>query len=196
MVRIGKYKIFHAAVALLLCIFLWAIAIPAADAADGTAISDIVVANSRAEILLYCKVVNAFTTEMEKGIRNGIPATFTFYVDVYSNKNGQAYKVMLSHTFDHTLTYDSLKDEYVVELAEKGGKRVVFEDISEAKKRMAELNGLATVQLDALSPGNSYTVRVKARLAKKTLPLNFHYLIPFWGLGDFETDYSSVVFQY
>ena len=52
------------------------------------------------------------------------------------------------------------------------------------------------ISLDRLDPEATYTLRVKVKLAKKTLPLYFHYLIPFSSLWDFETDWYTIDFRY
>ena len=61
---------------------------------------------------------------------------------------------------------------------------------------MTEVNGVKVVDLSRLKPGNDYFLSVKARLERKTLPLFFHYLIPFWKLRDYETDWHYVEFRY
>ena len=163
---------------------------------QGAAIKDMVVVNSSSRLLLYLTVVNAFTDDMEKGIQNGIPATFTFYVELYRERKGWLDNELASHTFTRTLTYDNLKEEFRVAFAERENRTVTVKTLAEAKALMTELNGYPVAPLGRLSPGSSYQLKVKASLAKKTLPLYFHYLIPFWRLWDFETDWHSLEFRY
>ena len=164
--------------------------------AQKASIEDIVVNNSSSRLLLYLTVVNAFTDDMEKGIQNGIPATFTYYVMLYKVRKGWLDNEVVSHTFTRTLTYDNLKEEYSVAYSEQGGRVVKVKNLDEAKTMMAGLNGFPVCSLDALAGGSNYVLKVKASLAKKTLPLYFHYLIPFWRLWDFETDWHYVEFRY
>ncbi len=58
------------------------------------------------------------------------------------------------------------------------------------------MNGFVVTNLENLVPDAEYILKVKARLSKKTLPLYFHYLIPFWSLGNIETDWFSLEFRY
>ncbi len=169
--------------------------LPRTLAAQEPALREIVVSNSDTDILLYLEVVNAFTAEMEEGIKNGIPATFTFYADVIRNRNGWPKTTVASHSFYHVLIFDSLKEEYQVEHSEFGGKIKTYKSFDKASKCMSEVRGFPLVSLKNLEPDSGYTLRVKARLSKKKLPLNFQYLIPLWG-GDLETDYYTVEFNY
>ena len=68
--------------------------------------------------------------------------------------------------------------------------------LEEAKNLMAEINDFQFYSIDQLDTETSYKVKVKAKLAKKTLPLYFHYLIPFSSLWDFETDWYELIFHF
>lgn len=164
--------------------------------AQDAAIKDMIVNNSSNNLLLYLTVIEAFTDDMEKGIQNGIPATFTYYVNLYKIRKGWLDTEVDSHTFTRTLTYDNLKEEYNIVFSEKDNKSMTVKNLDDAKAVMTELNGFQVTSLDSLTPGSNYLLKVKASLAKKTLPLYFHYLIPFWRLWDFETDWHYVEFRY
>ena len=164
--------------------------------AQDASIKDMIVNNSSNKLLLYLTVIEAFTEDMEKGIQNGIPATFTYYVNLYKIRKGWLDTEVDSHTFTRTLTYDNLKEEYNIIFTDKGNKEITVQNLDDAKTAMTELNGFQVTSLDNLTSGSSYTLKVKASLAKKTLPLYFHYLIPFWRLWDFETDWHYVEFRY
>lgn len=164
--------------------------------AQDAAIKDMIVNNSSNNLLLYLTVIEAFTDDMEKGIQNGIPATFTYYVNLYKVRKGWLDTEVDSHTFTRTLTYDNLKEEYNIVFSGKDNKSMTVKNLDDAKTVMTELNGFQVTSLDNLTPGSNYILKVKASLAKKTLPLYFHYLIPFWRLWDFETDWHYVEFRY
>lgn len=153
------------------------------------------VMNSDTELLLYFRVENGFTPEMEQGVQNGIPVTFTFFVNLFEIGN-DTEREMVSHSFDHTLTYDTIKQVYTVEMEEIGGRRVTARSLEEAREVMTDIHDFPLAGLNMLENGSRYQVKVKARLAKKTLPLNFHYIIPFWQLWKFETDWYSLRFGY
>lgn len=164
--------------------------------AQNALIKDVAVTNSDTHILAYFKLAHAFTPEMEEGIVNGIPATFTFSLDLLIRREGWPDKEIISYVFDHTLKFDNLKEEYHVELSENGGKVYSTRNLEEAKVMMMEVNDFRVCSLQDLVEGRKYTMRVKASLERKKLPLNFHYFIPFWRFWDFETDYYHVSFRY
>ena len=190
----GKVKYHSLKLSALACAMFFVLAHPV-HAEDAT-IKDMVVNNSSNKVLLYLTVIDAFTDDMEKGIQNGIPATFTYYIKLYKKRKGWLDTEVDSHTFTRTLTYDNLKEEYNIVFLDKDNNSLTVKNIDDAKAAMTELNGFQATSLDNLTPGSSYLLKVKASLAKKTLPLYFHYLIPFWRLWDFETDWHSVEFRY
>jgi len=173
-------------------LFLLATIIPASCLyAQEASITDFTVSNSEKQLTLYLTVVDCFTDDMVAAIHNGIPATFTFYVDILRRRSNWPDKKIASLEFDHVMDYDSLKKEYRISRNEKGDNKLTT-SLTDAKTLMSEINGYTILPLEELQPGFTYTVRVKAKLARKTLPLYFHYLIPFISLWDFETDWHEL----
>lgn len=165
------------------------------QAAAKAEIRDIVVNNSSEDLLLYMVVDKAFRPEMEEGIYNGIPATFTFFVSLREIEEGRPGKQIVSMEFDHVLSYDSLKEVFSLDFSENNTSLTVA-SLAEAEALMTEVNGVKIVGLTQIKPGSKYFLSVKVRLERKTLPLFFHYLIPFWQLRDEETDWHYVEFRY
>jgi hypothetical protein len=60
---------------------------------------------------------------------------------------------------------------------------------------MSEINGFKVLPLDELEPKAPYTLRVKAKLARKTLPSSFRYLVPFSSPWDFETKWHELTLR-
>ncbi|MFQ6758361.1 MAG: DUF4390 domain-containing protein [Deltaproteobacteria bacterium] len=164
--------------------------------AQNATIEELIVTNSSTDLLLFLTVNNAFTKQMEEGIKNGIPVTFNFYVKLERKRNTWLNQQLVSLQFDHTLSYDTLKEEYSIVRSEISGQTFRTKSLAEAKKAMAQLNGPPIVPLKSLLPEAGYLLRVKAKLAEKTLPLYFHYVIPFLSLWDFETEWYTVEFRY
>ncbi len=157
---------------------------------------DLVAANSSTNLILYGRVENAISPEMEKAIKNGIPASFTFEVKLLREVRDWPDRELINISFDHQLTYDNLKDEYRVTLGEEGGRTVVVKTFARAREVMVGIDGVKVLGLSGLKRGETYAVWVKARLERATLPLYFHYLIPFWGVWDLKTDWGHVKFRY
>ena len=158
------------------------------------AISDFTVSNSEDHLLLYLTVTDWFTEDMEAAIHNGIPITVAFYIDFFARRPKWPDRKISEHEFNHIMEYDSLKKEYLIRRNEKGDSKVTA-SLEEAKKLTAEINGFKVVSLDELDPKVSYTLKAKAKLARKTLPLYFHYLIPFSSPWDFETKWHELTLR-
>lgn len=158
-------------------------------------IEDLFVTNSDSDLLLYLTVRDCFTEEMETGLHNGIPATFTFFVDLYQTKKAWPDRKIVSHVFNRTLTFDNLKEEYTI-ISSTNNNNATTQSLSQAKILMSEVTDFRVINLERLDAGATYKLRVKVKLAKKTLPLYFHYLIPFSSLWDFETDWHIVQFTF
>ena len=189
----GRQSRFFASFLLALAVFLGG---GQAALAQNATIDELIVTNSSADLLLFLTVNNAFTKQMDEGIKNGIPVIFNFYVKLEKKRNTWMNQELVSLRFDHTLSYDTLKEEYSIVRSEQAGQTLRTKSLAEAKKAMAQLNGPPVMPLKALVPEAGYLLRVKAKLAEKTLPLYAHYVIPFWSLWDFETDWYTVEFRY
>jgi len=178
--------------ALLLFAFFWA----GKALAQKAKITDLVVANSKDELLLFFSVSDAFSKDMEDAVRNGIPLTFTFLVELYQVRENWPDRKIADISIDHVLTYDSLKEEYTVELGGRDGKSFVTDNLSKAMQVMSKINGYRLIPLSQLQAGGDYSLQVKALLAKKELPFKLHYLIPFYSLWGFNTDWFKLSFRY
>jgi hypothetical protein len=159
--------------------------------AQNAAITDFTVSNSDSQLLLYLTVTDCFTDDMESAIHNGIPATFTYYVDIYRERPNWPDKKIRKYEFDHIIEYDSLKKEYRIKRDDKNDSKMTTSP-DEAKMLMSEVNGFEILPLAEIDPDSTYKIKVKAKLARKTLPLYFHYLIPFASLWDFETEWHEL----
>ncbi len=181
---------------ILFLLLVLAVPQPAPGREDKTpTINDIIITTSASDLLLFATVKNSFTPEMEQGIRNGIPISFSFQVELDKVRDFWPDSTLVEKEIVHRLTYDSLKEEYSVELTEKH-RTEVTRSLARAEQLMSELNGLIVIARKKLVPDASYVLRIKATLVKTTLPLGMHYVLPFTSLWDFETDWRSIEFRY
>jgi hypothetical protein len=159
-------------------------------------LSDIAVTQGRNQVLLFLKVNDCFTGEMDKAIENGISTTFNFSITLHEVRGLWWNKKIADLTVSHEIQYDSLKKVYRVRLSEKEDKVIVVSDSEEAKGLMSEIRGLALADLGDLERGRTYQVRMMAELDKIRLPLYLHYVFFFLSLWDFETDWYTKEFKY
>lgn len=179
----------------LLALILSLLQVPAVYAQKAV-IKDLVITNSKENLLVYFTLQDAFTKEMKEAARNGIPVTFTFSMKVNEVRKGWLNSELTSVSFDHILSYDSLKDEYYVQRGEQDGRKVAIDTLAAAMKKMCEVNGYRLLSVSRLQPDKDYTLKVRASLVKKELPFKLNYLIPFYSLWGFTTDWVTVAFRY
>jgi hypothetical protein len=178
---------------LLFCL-LWSSPCPL-QAAEAT-LSDIIVTNTQEDLLVFFDIQGCFTREMEEAILNGIPTTFTIIIRLYKTRTLWFDGSISSLKLEHTIKYDSLKNEFRVNRSEDNHNELVFKEFEKAKKAMAEISNIEVVPLRELQRKSKYQLRVKAELEKVRLPLYLHYVLFFVTLWDFETDWYTVDFTY
>jgi hypothetical protein len=159
-------------------------------------LSDIVVTNTRDDLLVYFTVNNCFTPEMNRAIESGLNTTFTFFVKLYEKQAFRPDRKITDKEVRHSIKYDSLKRVYEVTLSEENSKLITVRSFEEAKKLMAELVAFKVTPLSRLQKGGRYRLRMMAELDRIELPFYLHYVLFFLSLWDFETDWYSVDFRY
>ncbi len=159
-------------------------------------LSDVILTTSETHLLLFGTLNNAFTDEMLQGLHSGLPIQFSFFVELNKIRRHWMDEQIVSLQFKHTMTYDTLKETYKVQTAENNRRTTTFQTLAEAEKAMCEINGLRVYRLSRLIPDQAYSVRVRAELYKKTLPMGLHHIVPFLSWWDIETDWYSVDFNY
>lgn len=164
--------------------------------AQDARLSNIIVTNTRDDLLLYLTVKDAFPSKMEQTIKSGLPATFSFFINLYRVRGFWKDKRIADLEVTHTIKYDNLKKEYLVSRSWESNQQRIVKSLDEAKKLMTEIDSLRIVPLNRLEKTQQYQIRAKARLNKLTLPFYLHYVLFFVSLWDFETDWYTVDFIY
>jgi len=164
--------------------------------AQNAMLTNIIVTNTRDDLLVYLKVEGAFIEKMKKAILSGVPTTFSFYISFYQARNFWFDNKVEDIKVTNTIKYDNLKEEFIVNRSwEKSGPQVT-RSFDEAQNLMKEVDSLKVVPLKQLEKGGHYQIRAKAKLSKVTLPFYLHYVFFFVSLWDFETDWYTVDFVY
>jgi len=164
--------------------------------AQDARLTNIIVANTRDDLLVYLNVEGAFREEMKKAVLSGVPATFSFFITLYKVRNLWVDKKIADIKTTNTIKYNNLKEEFFVKRSWDGGKPHVTQSFAEARKLMSEIDSLKVVTLGKLEKGGHYQIRAEAELSKVTLPFYLHYVLFFVSLWDFETDLYTIDFIY
>jgi hypothetical protein len=170
--------------------------LPQAGYAQDAVLTNIIVTNTRDDLLVYLTVKNAFPPNIQETINSGVPATFTFYINLYKVRNFWPDKEIAEITINNTIKFDSLRKEYIVTRPWESDRPVTTTSFEEAKKLMTEIDSLPVVPLGRLERNMQYQIRAKAKLSKLTLPFYLHYVLFFVSLWDFETDWYTIDFIY
>ncbi|MDY0374649.1 MAG: DUF4390 domain-containing protein [Desulfobacterium sp.] len=167
-----------------------------AMASQKAVLENIILTNTRDDLVVYFDVKNAFTPEMEEAVLNGIPTSFSFVAAIYRSRTAWFDKKLSALEVTSTLKYNSLKQEFSVHRPWKTEPLSVVTSFEEAKALMIEIDNLLVTPLSTLTKGEKYQIRIKAELSKVTLPLYLHYVLFFLSLWDFETAWHTVEFIY
>ncbi|MGD8703468.1 MAG: DUF4390 domain-containing protein [Desulfosarcina sp.] len=159
-------------------------------------LANIIVTNTRDDLLVYLSVEGAFTPKMEDAIKSGVPASFSFFINLYRSRGLWFDKKLADLTITHTIKYNSLKKEYTVSRSWDSNSPVVVQAFDTAKKLMTEIDSLNVISLGKLEKGKQYQIQAKAKLSRVTLPYYLHYVLFFLSLWDFETDWYTIDFIY
>ena len=163
--------------------------------AQDAKITNIIVTNTRDDLLVYLNVESAFREKIKKAILSGVPATFSFFITLYQERNLWFNKELSDIKITHTIKYDNLKKKYSIERSWENEPHIT-QSFSEAQKLMSEVDSLNIIPLAELKKGTAYQIQAKAELSKRTLPLKLHYVLFFISLWDFETDWYTIDFVY
>ncbi len=159
-------------------------------------LSNLVVTNTRGDLVVYLSVEGAFTEKMKKAVLSGVPATFSYFITLRKVRDFWLDKEIADIAVTHAIKYHTLKKEFIIKRSWEGEKPHVAKSFEEARRLMSEIDGLKIVPVAELSKGRQYQIQAKAKLDKLTLPFYLHYIIFFVSLWDFETDWYTIDFVY
>ncbi len=164
--------------------------------AEEPRLDNIIVTNTRDDLLLYLTAKSAFPKKIIEAVQSGVPTTFTFYINLYRVRGLWLDKRVRDIKLSHTVKYDTLKNEYIVTRSWEGNRPLTVKTIDEAKQLMSEVDSLVIVPLSQLKKGEQYQIRAKAELDRMTLRFYLHYVLFFLSFWDVETDWHTIDFIY
>jgi hypothetical protein len=184
---------------LLMVVFLLQLMAPVSVPAQDTSqpvLTDIKLANTRDDLLIYFKVENAFPPKIMQSIENGILTPFSFHLSLYKTGGSWLDKKITEIEIQSAIKYNSLKQEYMVSRPWKEEKPVVTKSFDEARDWMTRIDNLAVTPLTDLVKGEKYQIRIRAKLSRVTLPFALHYVFFFLSFWDIKTDWYVINFTY
>jgi len=189
----------HVIVICLLLLFFGVIGLDTGSAShpEGKAtIKELTATASATHLLVFCTLENSFNSEMTEMVHSGIPVKFSFFIELYKTTKNWPNEQVAAFNFQHIMSYDTLKENYRITLEEDNNRVLSCKSLAEGQKILNEINGAKVVALNQLIPDNRYTLKIRAELYQKTLPLSLHNALPFFSWWDVETDWHSIEFTY
>lgn len=181
----------------MLCLLLFSQILTAGSGEAGEAhIKAITVTHGRDNLLLHLEVENAFSEKTVEAIKNGIPASFAIFVDLYRVRNMWFDKKISSLKMIHIIKYDTLKKRFMVTRSWADPQFVIADTLDEAKGLMARIESLRVIGLEGMTEGRRYRIRAKARLERLSLPGYRKYCLFFRPGSEFKTDWGAVEFTF
>jgi hypothetical protein len=181
----------------LLAVVLIPAMVPAPAEAQKARLTDMVISNTRDDLLLFVTVEGAFTEQMKQAVLNGIPTSFSFIVRLEKiNAFLLPNSLVAEKKVTHTIKYESLKKQFVVRRSWEENRTLTTDSFEKARQWMSEIKSLRIAAVDKLQEGKKYRIRAKARLDTVELPFYLNYIFFFVSLWDFETNWHSIEFGY
>lgn len=162
-------------------------------------IQNIRISNSHTHLNLQFQLANSFNKKMVEAIKNGIPATFNYYINLYQHQSNWSDKLLISVTLLKTIKYDNLKSEYVITTKsdkENSHTTSTLLKFKEAKKVMNQVEIKSLYPMWKLQRNNTYYFKIKAESKGVEPPAYIHYLLFFLNWMNFETDWVEEKFTY
>ncbi len=144
-------------------------------------IKEFTATTTKSHLILFATLKNSLTKEMKEVLHSGLPLNFTFYVELYKIQGSWSDEQIIAYSFKHSM---------------KNNKTISLKNLSDAEKRINDVNGVKVVSLDQLIPDSHYKLKIKAKLFQKTLPLGLQSIFPFLSWGTIETDWRNIEFIY
>jgi len=176
--------------------FICIIGIASSTWANEAQLSDIIITNTRDDLLIYMGIEGCFSNEVTKAIMSGVPATFSTFIGLYKVRRLVMDRQISSVQIAHTIKYDPMKKEFSITRSWDKNSPFITSSFPEAQKMMSRIDNLKIASLSQLSKGSQYQIRAKAALDEVRLPFYLHYVLFFVSMWDLETDWYTVDFVY
>jgi len=133
-----------------------------------------------------------FDYDLEEIVFNGIPVQCIFDIKLYHHTRYWFDKELASLTVHQVLTYDNLKDVFIIEYSTKQEAPAVVDDLKEAELLVSSIESLTITTREVLDTGKNYYIVYKVDVVADTenshLPFYLDYLLNIFPWRDKETE--------
>lgn len=166
-----------AAATFIACLLLYGL--PEAGAAESS-LNPLTVIKQNDQLAISAHLDSKFFSQVEETITSGIPATFSYEIEVWRQTKLWADKSVLSRGLERVIMFNSLTNEYFVTQRDKTASwDRTSKDIEEAKGWISQVEALPLLELSTLDPTGTYYVRVRATVKTEQSPSVLKYMFLF-----------------
>ncbi len=139
------------------------LAVPSEGGAADSSLEPLKVMKLDGKVCVSTRLLGGFSKTLTETLTSGIPATFSYEIELWSKKPLWADESIASKALERVVTFNSLTSEFQV--AQKGNSaswRRTSKDLEEVKKWVTPVEALPLVSVADLDPKQKYYVRVRA----------------------------------
>ena len=142
----------------------------------------------------------AFDYDLEEIVFNGIPVQCIFDIKLYQNVRYWFDKELAARTIHHVLTYDNLKDVFIVEYGTENTAPAEVDDLKEAELLVVNsIENLTITTQEVLDAKRNYYIVYKVDVVADTenshLPFYLDYLLNIFPWRNKKTDRNEFSFR-
>ena len=132
------------------------------EGSAGSSLAPLTLVNSRGKLCVSTRLNGGFSKDITETITSGIPATFSYEIELWRKRKRWKDKFMYSKVLDRVVTFNSLRGVFkVAQKGSPGSWRRKSKHLQEVKSWVTLLDTLPLVKVSALDPSNEYYVRVR-----------------------------------
>lgn len=148
-------------------------------------ITPLITDNSAVQVTV--RADTSFDHRLEGIIFNGIPVRFIFAIKLYRHTPYWFDKELATLTLNHALTYDNLKDVFIIEYSTTNSAPAEVDNLKDAAALVSSIENLTITTQEVLDSKKkyyiTYTVDVVADTENSHLPFYLDFLLkifPWW----------------
>ncbi len=153
------------------------------------------IANSRDDLLAYFSLKNGCPLEVKTALATGIPVRYVYELEL-QRPRFLVKKLLSQRTVIRIITFDTLKQEYRVSFGPDVPRVISVKTLKEAESIAFEINDVPVIPLARLLRGETYILRVRARIEEANSSLPFRRLMKIFSSWSYQTKWHEVQFKY
>ena len=157
--------------------------------ASETELSNILIKNTRDNVVINLNIEGIFTEDIKGAISNGMPVSFAVKIFLYKVNNFWLDKKIAGEKVIHTIKYDLLREEYRINRSWKNGDPIWVKDFEKACYLISKIDELKIISVAEMEKEQPYQLMVKLEFVDMGHP----FVKPIWVA---EADWYSVSFKY